>query len=215
MVSFLRLPNNNKGKSTLIKMSQLADDYTAGADEVINQLCWVGGFFMGCTPATFPDFTIRFFEDDGGVPHATNLVGGPFVVTPDAVDTGTDLFSSDEIAMSANIPDVAVAAGQTIWLSVITTSAPGCSYFLKTSINGGGNNALRFADGAPLNPGGNELSFFLGAVPPPVAAVPTLGQWGIIVLALSLLILGIVTVPIRKKVVVEKKQTGWITGRAK
>lgn len=167
------------------------------ADVTINQACWVGGFFPACTPAAFPDFQISFHSDNAGLPGPA--FAGPFTVTADNVDTGTDLFGTDEIASSATFDNVDLVGGSRVYVLISTTSATGCNYFWEVA--GSGEEALFSSDlGATWNPllDGTSLSLFLGEAPEDVEVVPTMGEWGVISLGLMMVIFAVVAIRQRK-----------------
>jgi len=141
-------------------MQEAAVPYSPLNDVTINQICIAGGYFSGCTPATFPDYIFTVYSDNAG---PDTPIAGPFTISATHVITGTTLFGSDELGVTLDFPNVALTAGSTVWLSVVSTEpTAACRFFWEVSPTGNGS-AFTQDDGAnwTVDPA-TSIAFFLG-----------------------------------------------------
>ena len=177
---------------------EIAENVPITADGIINQVCWVGYYVVGiCDAGVSSDFSITIFGDAGGFADVSTILGGPFTVTPTTVEAGG---FPGETAFSASFPNVSVFAGQTIWVSILTTTNASCDYLWEWSDDGDGVVSGRFSGGATgfFDATGRNVSLFVGFTEEPQNIVPTLGEWAILSLALILMIIGVVAVSQRQ-----------------
>ena len=129
--------------------NQVADDFslTPLANTILD-VHWWGIYFSTGTPGT-DDFTIRIFEDNGGVPK-TDWYREFEVGDVGRVDTGIDeLGIYDIYQYETDIPATPLTAGTTYWLSIVNDTAGDVddNWYWGLSDDGGGNGASRGNDG--------------------------------------------------------------------
>jgi len=125
---------------------QLADQFELTADTTITDVHWFGSFFnSNSTEVNTPEFRIRFFNNDFGVPESD-----PFydvVVTPDKIDTSIILNSERVWEFWADpIPFVELLAG-TYWISILENTEECCTNLFRWNNSfSGESSAIRNGD---------------------------------------------------------------------
>jgi hypothetical protein len=158
---------------------QQADSFelTSGAT-TITGIQWSGIYVLNLVPAE-DDFTIRIFEDDGGLP-SIDAIYELNVGEISGVDTGiNDSIGHDVYEFSVAIAPISLTAGTTYWLSIVNDTCVsgvfGCwGWFASDS----GSQASRSSDDTYWSESAQvDLAFRLtsamsamGAVPEPGAA---------------------------------------------
>jgi len=120
----------------------VADDFTLDEDAKIRSVVWYGGYSFGDAPEE-DDFTILFFEDDGGVPAAE-----PFAsyhvgdVNREEADLESD---STNYVYRANIPKTEFEGGTTYYIAIKNdTGGEDLWVWLQANTFEGGPVYLRF-----------------------------------------------------------------------
>ena len=185
-----------------------ADNFSFASNQSIGSICWVGYFFSGtigvppgdCTPLSVPTFTIDYYQNAGGLPGT--LIQS-FNVTPTATATGNIIGGAFQTVFSAEHAPIDFAANTEYWLAIYTNIPNGqtnCDYAWDISNEGDGFGAVAPDVIPPI--GGYVISFtdytfFLGSTAP----IPTLSQWGLIILSFLFIIIGAVTIkyPLRNR----------------
>lgn len=167
---------------------EVADDFSLSASATITGIKWYGyyaGPSFSTTEASL-DFSIAFFADDSGLPGteiARHTVSASFVDTGLLVTAPEPALLKDSVIyeFQANpFPDVSVAAGETMWLSIMEadTSTPtvGINQWLwcyhdVDSLSKGTRNLVT---GGPWHISDGNLAFELTGE---IAAVPVPGAF--------------------------------------
>lgn len=157
---------------------QMADNFVLlpGAT-LLTDVHWWGVYAFADTPTT-DNFTIRIFEDGGGIPTANPFyevsgVGG------NRADTGVDESNGFDIyEYNADIAPIALAANTTYWISIVNESFNDLDdgWYWTTSAQSG-LLAYRDVDGNAWNDYSSELAFYLTghSVVPEPASMTLLG----------------------------------------
>jgi hypothetical protein len=154
---------------------EAADDFVLGSAVLLTDVHWWGAYATSNTPET-DSFTIRLFEDDGGVPQTTHFYEESGL-TGNRVGTGTSIGPFDVYEYSADITPIVLAGGVTYWISIVNDTANDLDdawYWAQAAFPG--NAVQRDADGGSWTHFTNsELAFHLtGArevVPEPASMV--------------------------------------------
>lgn len=109
------------GGFSYVGYAETADQFTLAASGVVRSVSWYGSLMYGVPPgapgSTGVEYTIRFFQDDGGKP--SDAYFSQTVATPVSSYYG----SYDDAAVywnRANLDDsVALTGGTTYWLSIM------------------------------------------------------------------------------------------------
>lgn len=121
-------------------------------DGYLTHLVFWGAYSDGggpCEPNVPDDFTVTYYEDDGGC--AGNVLAGPFSVgLTQKFATGNliiGLFPEYQYQTAFHQP-VQVSAGQCVWVEIINNTAndPECSWGWETSSDGDGMHCLNQTD---------------------------------------------------------------------
>jgi hypothetical protein len=132
--------------------SQQADDFQlqSGAS-TITDIHWWGLYAFNDTPTAPDDFTIRFYDDDGGSPAIDPL--HEFAVGDvGRVDTGVDRLGRDVYAYSADIAALTLAADTTYWLSIVNITVADTDDDWFWSYEPGGNGYRRDGEDEAWSP---------------------------------------------------------------
>lgn len=161
--------------------SQEADDFLLGSQSTITEVHWWGTYQNNNVQ---PDnFTIRFFEDAGGVPEINPFVD---VAPVNLTRTATSLMnqaSEDIFTWSADLPaGVLLDANTTYYLSIVNDTGANGDFWTWAG-DGGGDSFFRFTDveswfgpEPPIN-----HAFELGAASADVIPEPSaIAIWGLI-----------------------------------
>ncbi len=147
-----------------------ADDFQLQPGQTtITDVHWWGVYSPGNTPGA-DDFTIRIFEDNGGVPNLapthelTNLAVS-------RADTGADLPNPlDVYAYSVDVTPITLSANTTYWISILNDTTSDIDddwYWAQSNVNG--NRETRNSDGQVWSLGNGELAFYLTVIPEPAS----------------------------------------------
>ena len=176
------------------------DNFTLNVDTKVTSACFWGLYFDFISGACGPglsmgddSFEITYFSDAGGVPGAA--FAGPFTVTHERENTGVNFFGNvDNFAYRVTHPEVTFLAGEQYWFSVTNDVGVGCFWLWtdNTAIPAVGDG-MSFQIGAGVT--NSDQAFTLSGES---IIVPTLGEWGVIVLGMLFLIFGVVAVSQRK-----------------
>ena len=172
-----------------------ADNFFFADDQTIGSICWVGYYFgaaTDCTPASTPTFTITYYADNAGLPGA---ILATFSLVPTAIPTGNIIGGANQTVFTAEHAPVDFLAGPEYWVAIYTTipdAAAPCDYAWDVSNEGDGFSSVAEMFPTGWVASGTDYTFFLGST----ALIPTLSQWGIMVLALLLIIIGVVGVKV-------------------
>lgn len=156
---------------------EVADDFTLNAGRnTITDVHWWGAYVPSDTPTTPDNFTIRFYQDNGGLPQATAFLALN-VGDVGRVATGDKTFSTlanrlvNLYAFSTVIEPLTLNPNTPYWLSIQNDLAkdPDDVWGWTVSKLGSGNMAARFGTGpwATETLFRPELAFNLTAVPEP------------------------------------------------
>ena len=132
---------------------QLADNFLLqpGAT-TITTVQWFGAYAPGNTPPATDNFTIRIFEDDGGLPMVNHLHQFQVGNTVNREDTFARLFNFFPVfKYESDIAPITLTASTTYWLSVINNTSQDLSddWGWATAAPFGVNDAFRDFDGDP------------------------------------------------------------------
>lgn len=172
----------------------LADNFVLGSPLVVNQIVLWGGYHPGNTPLAVDDFTVIIHQDNVGIP-GTVVYSESGIVPTERTDTGVDLFGVDEYRFTLDLPNPSTLPAGTYWVEIFNdTTGITDDFFWETgdqdTVNGilGSVWAVE-APGASWNiDGKTDLAFQINYVPAPTS-IPTMNEWGMIIL--TLLIAGI------------------------
>jgi hypothetical protein len=179
----------------------IADNFIASKSGNITSICFAGAYFPGNLVLAVDDFTVTYYADAAGLPGA--VIAGPMSLTVDSREmTGVVLFGVDEYGYQGSHGPVAVASGQTYWVEVVNNTAGNTdSWFWESGdqdpVNGIFDGVASFDEVDWLPIGAFDLAFALGYEVQ--APIPTMGEWGIFILGLSFLVIGIVAVRLRTR----------------
>ena len=174
----------------------VADNFMLDSDQQVGSICWVGYFFSAmtdCTPGSVPTFTIKYFNSIGGLPGAQIA---SFDLVPTALPTGNIIEGADQTIFTTEHAPVDFSGGVEYWVSIYTSIPDGaapCDYAWDLS-----NQGDVFSSVSSTFPtfnwvgSGSDYTFFLGST----TLIPTLSEWGIIILSLLLMIIGVVSVKV-------------------
>lgn len=164
----------NAGGSDFDFPFQVADDFQLQADaNTITDVHWWGIYCCSFIATEADDFTIRFYDDDGGSPALDPLA--EFAAGDvGRVDTGMDLFGQyDVYAYSADIAALTLAADASYWLSIVNDTDTDSDDNWYWSYEFGGNGSGRLIDGQAWSSGIAQMGFQLTddavAVPEPAS----------------------------------------------
>ena len=176
----------------------VSENFTPSQDILANSVCWTGIYFDftsgPCGPPAGDSFEITYSLDNAGQPGA--IVAGPVAVTADREMDVPFFPGLDNYSYQATHAPVALTAGQQYWITITnTTGIAGCVW-LWTDNRAGVGDGLSFQ--TPATPRTNDMAVTIGGT---VEIVPTMGEWGVIILGLLIMIFGIVAVTQRKTAV--------------
>jgi hypothetical protein len=151
---------------------RVADHFVLSQASVLTGVQWSGVYAFGNSAPQVDDFTIRLYQDAGGLPandffyefHAGNV---PRVATGQQVVAPAGRF--DVFSYSTNVAPVSLSPGSTLWLSIVdnTPNSPNNQWFWATSSAFTGSSTFRFFEGFPWNHYPAEEAFSLtGEVAP-------------------------------------------------
>jgi hypothetical protein len=131
-------------------VAQMADDFSlAPGQSEVTDAHWWGIYHDASTPSVPDAFTIRIFEDSGGVPEASPLVSlaiGSVSRSP----TGDTIAESDVYAYSAQFAPISLLANTTYWLSIVNDTSgdddDNWYWAMSGSFIDDGHSALRSTD---------------------------------------------------------------------
>lgn len=186
-------PTGNPGPSQI-----LADNFMIDSDQNIMDICWSGIFMNGAgadciTPMT--SFSIVYY-DDADPMNAPTVPGTEIArfdgVVPTQQPSGNTLMGVDQYVFSTTHAPVALTGGTTYWVSIYVNIPGDCEFFWDQSDEGDFAGSVAFdVNSLSWQLSGSDLAMSIGGI---AAPIPTLGQWGIIVLSLLMLIIGLVKV---------------------
>ena len=119
---------------------EFADDFSLAAAAVINVVNWQGSYYA-TDVVGMESFTIHFYTDTSGLPSSSPFASQ--VVSVKLIDSGIDLIGKNLYNYSANISNVALAAGVTYWVSTYSNDSP-TNYAWADSLVGSIEGVLRF-----------------------------------------------------------------------
>lgn len=190
-------PGNNGALFSEVGSIFEADDFTLATNETLRSVeFWGTHWSTGVEPAT-EIFTVSIYADNVG--NVGALVGTSALLLINKTDTGFD----HNALPGANILDfqmdlvtpIPLPAG-TYWFSVVSNDNPGTSFaWQESGADGAGNFQSSNDSGATWGANTNILSFnlsnnFIGSLTPSAQPVPTLTEWAIFLLILSLGFIG-------------------------
>ena len=98
----------------------------------VTSVCW-WGVYDGCDPSTPPDdFTITYYDDDGGLPGV--IKAGPFRVSAERATTGRTVNAASELVYRAEHPPVLLSDACT-WISIVN-DLDGCRWAWVVATSG-------------------------------------------------------------------------------
>jgi hypothetical protein len=152
-----------------------ADNFSLPADQLINQVDWLGGYKNGdMLPDADDGFTIRFFAFSGDTPattaFATFQVGAVVrQLTSQTLSYGNPIFS-----YSAQIPVASLPAG-TYLMSIMNSHAGSKQWMWADADSAPGDSYMMLFEGSPWREfsgsGVAEFAFSISYVPEPSGAV--------------------------------------------
>ena len=189
-------PTGNPGPSQI-----LADNFMIDAAQNITDICWSGEFVNGAgadciTPST--TFSIVYYTDAN--PSIAPTVPGTEIARFDDVDptvtaSGNTLMGVNQYVFSTtHDAPVSLDAGTTYWVSIYVNITGDCEFFWDQSATPPADavGSVAFdASNLSWTISATDLAVSIGGI---AAPIPTLGQWGIIVLSLLMLIIGVIQV---------------------
>lgn len=171
---------------------QGADNFIFRVDSTVRDVHWWGTYAFGLTPPDADDFTIRIFNDDGGVPEDDPFYEVSVGNAVNRVDTGLLILGTFPLySYSAVVTDVALLAGTTYWLSIVNNTVDDLDdeWYWATSNSAAGDAQIRVTDDGVWDPIGVELAFNLtddaGIIPEPSTVVMA-GVGGLALLGVGL-----------------------------
>ena len=145
------------------QQQQGADDFQLqSGSSTITDIHWFGVYAFTDTPET-DNFTIRIFENNGGVPMVNPLhelfVGN----TVNRTATGNPIAGFDGYQYDVDIAQIILNPLTTYWLSIVndTSNDGDDDWAWATSNDSGGNATFRINDGETWDPAFRELAFSL------------------------------------------------------
>ena len=167
----------------------IADNFVLGSSLKVNRIVLWGGYYPGNTPLAVDDFTVIIYRDNAGVP-GTVVYNRDGIVSTERTDTGVDLFGVDEYRFTLDLPNPSTLSPGTYWVEIFNdTTAITDDFFWETgtldAANGiAGSVWATVVPGANWNiDGSTDLAFQIYGVQP-TAPIPTMNEWGMILLTL-------------------------------
>lgn len=124
---------------------QIADDFILAASSTINSVVWWGAYDAATVPPGNTQFTIRFFEDAGGISQTSPI--NEYLVQP-AIVTDLAINGQAVLRFSAAIPSTQFSPNQTHWISILDSDNSTLQNFRWSNLWFGRISA-RVADGSP------------------------------------------------------------------
>lgn len=157
----------NAWNSDLDISSITAGSFSLVQDASINRITWSGAYGFDNTPGPTDDFTVRFYEDDGGLPALSNpIVEFPVGNAVNRTDSGTDIFGFDVYEYGA-IVQFEAEASKTYWLSIFNNTVGEGDNFFWGGDSLGGTSAISNDSGASFGSADWKHDFRLHNVPEP------------------------------------------------
>jgi hypothetical protein len=148
----------------------VGDDFIFASAQVIRDVHWWGVYAFDNVPPAQDDFTIQFYNTNGGVPNNSPFVSFNVGNAVNRTDSGDDISGFDQYFYSAVIPDVPLAVGQYFIAIINNTVGTTADWFWSVSAEGTGNSWERDSSTAPWVQDNNEYAFFLtDTIPAPSA----------------------------------------------
>lgn len=124
---------------------QIADEFTLATSSTVNGVVWWGLYNTATVPPANTQFTIRFFDDAGGISQASPI--NEYLVQPTTV---TDLAVNGDAVLrfSAAIPSTQFSPTQTYWISILDSDSSTSQNFRWSDLRFG-QISVRNADGSP------------------------------------------------------------------
>ncbi len=179
----------------------IADNFILGASETITELRVWGGYFSTDTNFDPDDFTVIFHEDTASLPGADADPPQTGLAATCKELTGVSLFGVSEYVYQLVLDTPVTLGPGTYWVELFNNTAGNPDvWFWETgdqdAVNGIFDGAFAVEiPGVAWNPSGgdNALQVCAGVPddPTPLIEVPTLGQFGLMALLVSLLGAGI------------------------
>lgn len=177
----------------------VAENFTFVSATQVGSICWSGIFFdtatmMTCNPFPTNAFTITYYEDDlmTGLPGA-EIMSFTGVEPSTIVPTGNFIIGAEQHVFTAEHTPIDFEAGLFYWVSIHSDLNGGdCDFAWDLAVDGSGDafSAINFSDPIAWAGGSIDFAVAIGSTAP----IPTLSQWGVIILGFLILIFGVVTV---------------------
>jgi len=128
---------------------EIAEDAAIAGAATLRALSWFGGYFFEDTPTEPDNFTLRLYDDQGGLPTETPFATVPLTLFSRS-NTGLTVGTSELYQYQANVGSIALGPGVT-WISIVNDTAADAddiwgwggllnvgNYASRTSIGSGG-----------------------------------------------------------------------------
>lgn len=176
----------------------LAENFFLTADTEVGSVCWSGYFFdegASCDPVPTDAFTVTYYSstDPGGGEPMTILATFPGV-QPTTTASGNTVAGADQYVFTLDHMPIDLLADTEYWIAIYTNNPDDCDFAWDVSIDPDGDefSVLSTSMGEPFTwlGSGSDFSIVIGSTAP----IPTLSQWGAIILGFLILIFGVVSV---------------------